>query len=71
MTAILRSMGYSSEYTLYSLKNTGAISFYKAGIGLVEIQRQIGHKDINTTIIYLRSMGFDDFENVRKNVPAF
>ena len=71
MTKILRAMGFSKEYTLYSLKNTGAIAFYKAGIGLVEIQKQIGHRDINTTIIYLRSMGFDDFENVRLNVPTF
>lgn len=71
MTRVLRAMGFSKEYTLYSLKNTGAIAFYKSGIGLVEIQRQIGHRDINTTIIYLRSMGFDDFENVRVNVPPF
>ena len=70
-TKIIRKMGFSKEYTLYSIKNTGAIQFYKAGIGLIEIQRQIGHKDINTTMIYFKSMGVDDFENVRKNVPSF
>jgi integrase len=71
MTAILRKMGFSRDYTLYSLKNTGAIVWYKAGIGLIEIQRQIGHADIKTTMIYFRSMGFEDYANVRKNVPTF
>ncbi len=71
MTAVLRKLGFSKDYTLYSLKNTGAIRWYKAGIGLIEIQRQIGHADIKTTMIYFRSMGFEDFENVRKNVPTF
>ena len=69
MTEILRGLGFGGDYVLYSWKNTGAIHWYKAGIGLVEIQRQIGHSDIKTTMIYLKSMGFEDFSNVRAKVP--
>ena len=37
-----------------------AIAAIRSGVDLVSIQRQLGHKDLSTTAIYLRYAGLDD-----------
>lgn len=70
-TAVVRSLGFDESYTLYSMKNTGAIRWYKAGIDMFSIQKQIGHQDPKTTQIYFRSMGVLDFTHINAHVPPF
>lgn len=70
-TAVLRDLGFDESYVLYSIKNTGARKWYKAGIDMFSIQKQIGHQDPKTTQIYFRSMGVLDFAHVNAHVPAF
>jgi site-specific recombinase XerD len=71
LTSILRELNFDETYVLYSIKNTGAIKWYKATKDLVSLQRQIGHQDPKTTTIYLRSLGVMDFDHVRSLIPAF
>jgi site-specific recombinase XerD len=70
-TEILRGLGFDESYVLYSIKNTGAITWYKALRDIIAVQRQIGHEDTKTTQIYLRSLGVSDFDYVRPLIPLF
>jgi site-specific recombinase XerD len=70
-TAVIRELGFDESYVLYSIKNTGAIKWYKAGIDMFAIQKQIGHQDPKTTQIYFKSIGVLDFAHVNAHVPAF
>ena len=55
------------DYDLYGWKHTGNIALYQATKDIKLIQIQNRHKDINTTDIYLRSLGMflgdDAFDN--------
>ena len=51
------------DYDLYSWKHTGNIALYLATKDIKLIQLQNRHKDINTTDIYLRSLGLFLDEN--------
>lgn len=53
----LRKIITDPDLTLYSWKHTGNVAAYRAGVDIDSIRRQNGHKDITTTMIYLKSLG--------------
>lgn len=54
---IIKDLGYSDDYTLYSWKHTGVVDSYNAGIDIRRLQLQIGHSQLSDTAIYLKSLG--------------
>lgn len=71
-TKALQHLGFdTSEYSVYSWKHTGAVACVKAGIGLKELQLQLRHHSLDQVDEYLRQLGVNDFENLRKGFPAF
>lgn len=67
--AILRRLGFSKEYQLYSWKHTGAVMAVKAGIGLKELQLQLRHHSLDQVNEYLRQMGVSDMSNLQNRFP--
>lgn len=57
---LVRKIGLSSDYTLYSWKHTGVVNAYKAGIKIVSIQRQLRHSSLDVTAKYLKSLGLEE-----------
>jgi integrase len=68
--AVTQKFGYNHRYTLYSWKHTGAADAVRAGVKIKELQLQLRHKDLQTTDIYLRSIGINDLDDLRKNFPT-
>lgn len=66
---ILRELGFSDEYCLYSWKHTGAVMAVKAGIGLKELQIQLRHHSLEMVEKYLRQLGVDDLSNLAEKFP--
>lgn len=66
---IVKNLGISSEKGLYSWKHTGVCHYYYAtGKDVYSVMRQLRHRDLNTTMIYLKSLGLvqnDAFRNAR------
>ena len=64
---IVKRLGISPEKGLYSHKHTGVCAYYYAtGKDLFSVMRQLRHRDLNTTQIYLKSLGLvqnDVFRN--------
>lgn len=54
---IIKKLGYSDDYTLYSWKHTGVVDAFKSGIDIRRLQLQIGHSELGTTATYLKSLG--------------
>lgn len=56
------------RYSLHSFRHTMALSALKKGYDIVKVKAILGHKSINTTMIYLReyeeSLVFDDMPNL-------
>jgi integrase len=69
-TAILRKLGFSSEYKLYSWKHTGAVACVKAGVSLKELQIQLRHHSLDMVDKYLRQLGVADLVKLRASFPA-
>ena len=67
---VTKKFGYNVRYTLYSWKHTGAVDAIRAGVKIKELQLQLRHKDLQTTDIYLRSIGINDLDDLRKNFPV-
>lgn len=67
---ILKKMGFSSEYKLYSWKHTGAVMAVKSGVGLKELQMQLRHHSLDQVNEYLRQMGVMDMKNLQQRFPA-
>lgn len=44
----------------HSLRSAYARELYNEGVGMVEIQKNLGHSDLTTTSLYLRSIGADE-----------
>jgi site-specific recombinase XerD len=55
--SLLNDLGIAKEYTLYSWKHTGVVKAYLAGVGIEAIRIQCGHINIQTTMVYLKSLG--------------
>lgn len=58
-------------HTLYSWKHTGVVMAYKSGLDIKTIQRQCGHSSVQTTDVYLRSLGLFFDENELDILPKF
>jgi hypothetical protein len=60
-------LGMDPEKGLYSWKHSGVVAAYRAtGKDVYSLMRQLRHRDLNTTMIYLNSMGLvqnDVFRN--------
>ena len=67
---ILRKLGYGQEYALYSWKHTGAVAVYKKTKNIKALQKHLGHKNIETTDIYIQQLGLEDFGDFYENFPA-
>ncbi len=68
-TTMLRALGYSSEYVMYSWKHTGAVACVKAGISLKELQIQLRHHSLDMVDKYLRQLGVADLVKLRLAFP--
>lgn len=58
------------EQTLYSIRHTAACMYYVKTKDPEELQRLMGHKDLETTLIYLRSLGIYTKPIEVGNLPA-
>ena len=69
---IVLAIGLDTElYSLYSLKHTGNVKLFKAGMNLKNIQKQNRHSTLAMTDTYFQSMGFDDMPDIRERYPEF
>lgn len=63
----VRKLGIDSQKGLYSWKHTGVCQgYYSTGKDIYSLMRQLRHRDLNTTAIYLKSLGLiqnDVFRN--------
>lgn len=66
---ILRLLGYSEQYCLYSWKHTGAITAVKAGINLKELQMQLRHHSLDMVNEYLKNLGVLDSDFLQNRFP--
>ncbi len=57
------------EYTLYCLKHTGVVEYYKKGCGIKFIKEQCRHSSLEQTDKYLKSLGLFENEEILKNAP--
>jgi integrase len=79
MRKILRKLGYPKGYCLYSWKHTGAQLLARAGVPIKQIQEQLRHSSLQETEIYLKGLGFKDFDEknlffpnvMQQNTPKF
>ncbi|HRH61591.1 MAG TPA: site-specific integrase, partial [Chitinophagaceae bacterium] len=60
---ILKKLKMPRGYTFYSWKNTGAVELVKNGTHMKTICMLMRHSKIETTDIYLQSLGLDDLIN--------
>lgn len=67
---ITRAMGMSDRYTLYSWKHTGVCDAVKAGVNIKQLQLQLRHADLETTDVYLKSLGISDFSDIQDKFPT-
>jgi hypothetical protein len=58
--ALVKPLGYGSEYTLYSFKHAGVVKAYKSGIDLKSLQRQGRWHSIEMVDKYLKSLGLTE-----------
>lgn len=53
----LRAMGIdSSKITAHSLRHTAAVTAIKGGANILDVQSMLGHRSVETTMIYQRSI---------------
>ncbi len=67
---VLRKLGFTDEYKLYSWKHTGAVAAVKAGINIKVLQLQLRHHSLDQVDEYIRQLGLSDFENLGAMFPA-
>ena len=57
------------DYSLYCLKHTGVVEYYKKGCGIKFIKEQCRHSSLEQTDKYLKSLGLFENEEILKNAP--
>jgi len=67
---ITRKFGMPPRYTLYSWKPTGVLAATRALINIKEIQMQLRHSSLQTTDIYLKSLGIKDMNDFVGKMPT-
>ncbi|GAB4494312.1 MAG: hypothetical protein OHK0045_25330 [Raineya sp.] len=66
---IVKKNNLPKEYTLYCLKHTGVVEYYKKGCGIKFIKEQCRHSSLEQTDKYLKSLGLFENEEILKNAP--
>lgn len=70
ISELIEELGFyriNDNHTPYSIKHTGAIALYLATRNIKVVQQQCRHKNLETTIKYLRDLGvFTDFDELNK-----
>lgn len=70
ISELIEELGFykvNENHTPYSIKHTGAIALYLATRNIKLVQQQCRHKNLETTIKYLRDLGvFTDFDELNK-----
>lgn len=56
----LRMLKISKEKTIYSWKHTGVVDMYNEIKDPYALMRQLRHYDLQTTMIYLKSLGLQE-----------
>ena len=51
--------GLRKQVTAHTFRHTFAVDLVKNGADIVAVQRMLGHSDLKTTQVYIRSLGFD------------
>ena len=59
-----------SGHTLYSWKHTGVVHAYRAGIDMEKLRRQLRHHSLDMVIVYLRSLGLLDLDDLATTFPT-
>jgi integrase len=54
------ALKFPDKYKFYSFKHSGAINFMMNGGNVLSLMRQLRHKSLNTTEVYLRSIGVEE-----------
>lgn len=67
---ILKELGFSAEYKLYSWKHTGAVQAVQAGVTVKELQMQLRHHSLDQVNEYLRQMGVMEMGNLKASFPV-
>jgi integrase/recombinase XerD len=68
---VVKALKINPEKGLYSHKHTGVCNYYYAtGKDLYSIQRQCRHRDITTTMIYMKSLGLIDNSTFKNALVA-
>lgn len=68
--SILRELGFSVDYKLYSWKHTGAVMAVMAGVTIKELQMQLRHHSLDQVNEYLRQMGIQDMATIMDRFPS-
>jgi len=66
---VLSDFGFGRRYALYSWKHTGAKALATSGANIKELQMQLRHSDLETTDIYLKSLGIIEFSKIKTSFP--
>jgi integrase/recombinase XerD len=64
-----RVVGIATHVHPHCFQHTYAVHATKNGLDVFRLSRILGHSSINTTQIYLRSMGFDHLQDGAKCSP--
>jgi integrase len=67
---ILKPLGFSKDYTLYSWKHTGVINAHIAGVSDADIMQQTGHRSYESFTKYMKSLGLFAEGQFAKKIPA-
>jgi integrase len=66
-TRVIKPLGFTKEYTLYSWKHTGVVNNYLGGLSPASLRMQIGHNDTGSFEKYLKSLGLFENKEVMEN----
>ncbi|MDX1903872.1 MAG: site-specific integrase [Thermonemataceae bacterium] len=66
---VVKSKYLPKEYTLYCLKHTRVVEYYKNGCGIKFIKEQCRHSSLEQTDKYLKSLGLFENEEILRNAP--
>jgi integrase len=59
------------DHTMYSIRHTSAIKYFTKTNNLDQLRKLMGHQDLKTTLIYLRSLGLYNNDINADDIPDF
>ena len=66
---VLQSLNVNPQSTMHSWRHTSAVDAHNANIPVGFIQNQLRHKSLETTVIYLKSLGLSISKEIKHNFP--